>query len=157
MRVLRTFLIILPFVFVSCRTESQYDPVTIFDPNRDPYQDLQHATIEAQRTERYILLDVGGEWCIWCKKLDTFFNENADIKTFLQANYVAMKVNYSPENKNEKFLAQFPKIAGYPHFFVLNEQGQLIHSQETGSLESGDHHDRDKVLAFLKKWIPSRE
>jgi hypothetical protein len=63
-----------------------------------------------------------------------------------------VKVNFSEENKNEKVLSRYPKIEGYPHIFVLEKNGKLLHSQDTGLLESGDHHDHDKVLAFLKKW-----
>ena len=63
-----------------------------------------------------------------------------------------MKVNYSKENKNEEVLSQYPRIAGYPHLFVLDSDGKLLHSQDTGELESGDHHDRDKVFNFLKEW-----
>jgi hypothetical protein len=67
-----------------------------------------------------------------------------------------VKINYSPENKNQKVLRQFPKIPGYPHFFVLDGNGKLLHSQNTGELESGKHHDREKVFAFLRKWaLPS--
>ncbi len=70
-------------------------------------------------------------------------------------NFVVVKVNYSKENKNEQFLSQFPKIPGYPHLFVLESSGKLLQSQSSGELESGDHHDHDKILAFLKKWAPN--
>jgi len=157
MRIFTTNFSLIFIFLISCSSEPQYQPVTHFNPNRDVHLDLLNAIKEAQRSERHILLDVGGDWCVWCKKLDRFFNENSDINKFMHANYVVMKVNYSPENKNENFLSQYPKISGYPHFFVLNQNGQLIHSQETGSLESGDKHDRDEVFAFLKKWTIARD
>ncbi len=74
----------------------------------------------------------------------------------MHQNYVVLKINYSKENKNAAFLAQFPKIAGYPHLFVLNTKGKLLHSQNTGDLESGKQHDREKVFAFLKQWAPEK-
>jgi hypothetical protein len=43
-------------------------------------------------------------------------------------------------------------VSGYPHLFVLESDGSLVHSQETGALEKGKGHDPDKVMAFLKKW-----
>lgn len=39
---------------------------------------------------------------------------------------------------------------------IIDSKGKLLHSQDTGALESGDHHDRDKVLTFLKKWAPKK-
>jgi thioredoxin-related protein len=128
-----------------------------FDPKRDSEKDLQDAVALAGKTQQRILLDVGGEWCIWCHKLDKFFQDNNDVSKFLQENYIVVKVNYSKENKNEKFLSKYPQVKGYPHLFVLESNGKLLHSQDTGDLESGDHHDHDKVLTFLKKWAPKKD
>ena len=74
----------------------------------------------------------------------------------MQKHFIVVKVNYSKENKNEKFLSKFPAVAGYPHLYVLSSRGKLLRSQDTGALESGDHHDHDKVFAFLKKWAPKK-
>ena len=128
-----------------------------FDPKRDSEKDLQDAVALATKTNQYILLDVGGEWCSWCHKLDKFFQENRDVSDFLYSKFIVVKVNYSKENKNEKFLSKYPEVQGYPHLFVLNSKGKLLHSQETGALESGDHHDHDKVFNFLKKWAPKMD
>ncbi len=128
-----------------------------FDPARDSEKDLQAAVAVASKEGKNILLDVGGEWCIWCHKLDKFFQDNKDVSEFLHANFVVVKVNYSKENKNEKFLSKYPQVKGYPHLFVLDSKGKLLHSQDTGALESGDHHDHDKVFTFLKKWAPKMD
>jgi thioredoxin-related protein len=125
-----------------------------FDPSRDAEKDIQNAVTLARETGKRIILDVGGEWCSWCHKLDKFFEDNKDVDEFLHKNYVVVKINFSQENKNEKVLSQYPQIEGYPHLFVLDKGGKLLRSQDTGLLESGDHHDRDKVFAFLKKWAP---
>lgn len=123
-----------------------------FDPSRNPFNDLKQAVKKAKRTKKQILLDVGGEWCIWCHKLDDFFDTNQDVTNFLNQHYIVLKINYSNENKNEKFLSQYPKIPGYPHFFVLDSKGEFLHSQDTGVLEKDGAHDKAKVLSFLKEW-----
>lgn len=132
-------------------------PAEKFDPNSDAVKDIQQAIVEASHSGKRILLDVGGEWCIWCRRLDSFFVEQKDVAKFLHENYVVVKVNFSKENENEKVLSRYPKIEGYPHLFVLNSDGKFLHSQDTGALESGKHHDHDKVLAFLKRWAPGRK
>ena len=131
-----------------------YVPVTVFDPARDAAADIGAALAEARRTGKRVLVDVGGDWCIWCKRLDRFFEEQKDVAAYLHANYVTVKVNYSKENRNEAVLSRYPKVAGYPHLFVLDTTGVLLRSQDTGALESGKAHDREKVLAFLKAWAP---
>lgn len=126
-----------------------------FDPKRDAATDIREAVAKAKRTGKRVLLDVGGEWCIWCHRLDTLFMTHPELTGFLHRNYVVVKVNYSKENKNEAVLSHYPKIPGYPHLFVLENDGRLLRSLDTGELESGKGHDPAKVMAFLKKWAPS--
>jgi thiol:disulfide interchange protein len=127
-----------------------------YNPNADPAADLQRAVAIARQSKRNILLDIGGEWCIWCHRLDSLFEQNPDLSEFLLKNYVPMKVNVGPKNENKEFLSQFPKIEGYPHLFVLDSNGKLIHSQDTGDLEEGKHHSPAKVMEFLKQWVPTK-
>jgi len=155
-----TILIILGLTFSAAiarqdtAKQSKYVPVERFDPKRDAAQDIREAIIEAKSSGRRILLDVGGEWCIWCRRLDTLFMQNQDLADFMHKNYVVVKINFSKDNENEKVLSRYPKIKGYPHIFVLGSNGKLLHSQDTGLLESGKHHDPGKVRDFLAKWAP---
>ncbi len=59
-----------------------------FDPKRDSEKDLQDAVALAAKTNKHILLDVGGEWCSWCHKLDKFFQDNKDVSEFLHNNFL---------------------------------------------------------------------
>lgn len=136
--------------------QANYQPMAEFNPGSNPSADLQNAVAEAQKMNKNIILDVGGEWCIWCHRIDAFIQGHEEIKKFLHDNYVIMKVNYSPENKNEDFLSKYPKISGYPHLFVLNKDGNLLHSQDTGKLEQGKDYNPEKFMAFLEEWIPSK-
>lgn len=134
-----------------------WTPLEKFDPQRNAARDIQLAIAEAKRSGRRVLLDVGGEWCIWCHRLDTLFMKNPDLSDYLHKNFVVVKVNYSKENTNEALLSKYPKIPGYPHLFVLDEKGLLLCSQDTGELEEGKGHSREKVLAFLKRWSPAKK
>ena len=49
-------------------------------------------------------------------------------------------------------VSRWPGIRGYPHLFVLDASGALVHSQDTGVLESGNGYDKARVLAFLTRW-----
>jgi len=130
------------------------DSLPKFDPTRDPNEDLKVAVEAAKNTNKRIILDVGGEWCIWCHRIDAFIQNTDEIKSLLEENFIVLKINYSKENKNEKFLSQYPQVAGYPHFYVLDEGGKLLHSQNTGELEKDKDYDKDKFIAFLNKWKP---
>ncbi|NUN07765.1 MAG: thioredoxin family protein [Ignavibacteriaceae bacterium] len=123
-----------------------------FDPTRDPFVDLKQAVAEAKKENKNILLDVGGEWCIWCHRIDEFITNDKEIKEGFESAFVILKVNFSKENKNEKFLSQYPKIPGYPHFFILDKNGKFLESQDTGELESGKSYSKQKFLEFVNKW-----
>ena len=134
----------------------KYIPVSKYDPKRDPAVDIQDATGEAQRTNRRILLEVGGEWCSWCHTLDRFFDANTDLLALREKNFVTVKINFSEENGNKEVLSRYGEISGYPHIFVLDSDGKLLQSQGTGVLESGKSYDLEKLTAFITKWAPSR-
>jgi len=128
-----------------------------FDPARNAQKDIQDAIVLAKKSNKRIFLDIGGEWCIWCHRFDSLFIRNNDLDNYLSEHYVVVKVNVSKENENKVVLSKFPKIAGYPHIFILNKKGKLLHSQDTGELEYPQGypykgHDKTKVFAFLKKW-----
>jgi len=125
-----------------------------FDPSRNADQDIQNAIAEAKRTHKRIILDVGGEWCGWCHALDRYFAEHAELRAYREKNYVWLKINYSPENPNKEVLSRYPAIKGYPHLFVLDEDGKLIQSQDTSPLEEGKSYNLDRMFGFLKKWAP---
>lgn len=123
-----------------------------FNPQADPAKDLEAAIASAKESGKYILLDVGGEWCIWCKRLDIYLYDNAELNKMMKDAFEVVKVNYSQENKNEAFLSNYPKIPGYPHFFILDKNGKFVQSQDTGVLESGGTYSLRKLIAFLTIW-----
>lgn len=125
-----------------------------YDPVRDANKDIAEAVKEAQRTHRNVLLEIGGKWCVWCGYLDKFFTENPSLLKYRQENYVMVKINFSPENKNEAVISKYGKVPGYPHFFVLDSTGKLLHSQDTSKLEQGRGYNLGAVATFLKEWAP---
>lgn len=129
--------------------------VSDYDEAADPAVHLEAAVRRAEAEGKRILLQVGGEWCGWCKLLDQFIRDHDAITQKLETGFLIMKVNWSRENKNEDFLGQYPGIHGYPHLYVLEEDGTFLHSQDTVELEEGRSYNQDAILAFLDKWMPS--
>lgn len=150
----KSWLLFIVFLFAVNLFAQTEKKEKLFDPSRDPFEDLKVTVEEAGRSNKRIILDVGGDWCVWCHRIDAFMNSSEEIKSLLEMNYLILKVNFSKENKNEKFLSQFPAIEGYPHFFVLEKDGVLLHSQNTGELEKDKDYSKEKFITFLNKWKP---
>lgn len=125
-----------------------------FDPKRSPELDLVAAIKTASRSRKRIILDVGGEWCPWCVYMDKFFFENKQLAKLRDDNFIWVKVNFSDENENSKFLSAFPEFPAFPHLFVLDESGELLHSQDTSPLESAKGYDLERFTQFLTAWAP---
>lgn len=146
---------LLVFLLLTLSVVAQgYEPVRNYDPNRNGASDLAAAQSEARRSNRNVLIEVGGQWCIWCHFLDKFFETHEEIKDLRDQYYVTVPINYSKENKNKKLLSRFPEVAGFPHLYVLDGDGKLIQSQDTSELEQGEGYNPEKMKEFLLKWAP---
>ena len=126
-------LVLVAMLVAGMATARAQDLASRFDPARDAARDVATAAATAKAQGKRVLVDVGGEWCSWCHILDRFVAENGDVRGLVDAGYVWVKVNWSKENKNEALLSRWPKIDGYPHLFVLDGDGKLLHSQNTGA------------------------
>jgi hypothetical protein len=125
-----------------------------YDPQRDPAKDLNAASEEAKRSNKNILVVVGGECCSGCHTPERFFQEHSDLEALLDKNYVAMRVSMSQENPNRAFLSRFPYIRGCPHIFILDARGKLVHSQPTNVLEDNRSYNSNRFQEFLKRFAP---
>jgi thiol:disulfide interchange protein len=131
--------------------------VNIYDPSRNPAEDLKQAILIAQSQKKRIMLELGGDWCIWCKYMDEFYAAHRDLLQLRADNYILVKVNVSDQNMNEGFLSQFPAAAGYPHIYILDSDGTFLHSQDTVELEDGGQsYVLEVFMAFLQKWVPPK-
>ena len=75
---------------------------------------------------------------------------NDDLRTLRDRHYVWLRgALVEGAARTTALLARFPRIDGYPHLFVVDADGRLVHSQDTGLLEAGRSYDLGKFRAFL--------
>jgi len=134
----------------------QTNKVSIYNPQADAQADIKTAVKQAVSEHKHVLIQVGGNWCKWCIKMDQLFHSIPTVDSLLKADYILLHVNYSKENKNLAVLQElgFPQRFGFPVLLILDQTGKRIHTQDTGLLESGEGYDADKVIGFLKNWAP---
>lgn len=129
-----------------------------------PYNDKENAEAkiaelvkQAQAENKNIILQAGGNWCIWCLRFNQFVQTTLELKNIIDENYLYYHLNYSPENKNEKVFAKYDNPGakfGYPVFIVLDKNGKMIHTQDSAVLEEGKGYSTEKVKAFFQEWAP---
>ncbi len=123
-----------------------------YDIKQDAFKDGAAAVKLATETNRRILIELGGNWCTWCHRMDEFFDKNPDVKQKLHETFVMLKINVSNENDNAEFLKAFPKPLGYPHMYVSESNGSVLWSQDTAEFLKNGQYTRESFLAFFERW-----
>ena len=124
----------------------------VYDDQRDPFADANAALALARSTNRNVLIEIGGNWCTWCHKMDAFLLKNPDIYNSLHSKYVLLKINVSDSNENEAFMKSLPPVLGYPHMYVSTGAGKMLLSKDTAELQDENGYSEEYWLTFLEKW-----
>ena len=117
---------------------------------------MDSAIAVAQNEGKYVLCQVGGNWCPWCLRFAQFAQTNEQVSKVIARSFVYIHVNYSKENKNPEVMLRLgnPARFGFPVFVILDERGDVIHIQNSEYLEAGQGYSEEKVLKFLQNWTP---
>ncbi|HCM48584.1 MAG TPA: thioredoxin family protein [Colwellia sp.] len=124
----------------------------IYDEQRDPFKDATAAIGLAKKTNRQVLIEIGGNWCSWCHKMDSFLAKNPDVYKALHSQYVLLKISVSDSNENNDFMKSLPPVLGYPHMYVSTAQGKIILSKDTAELLDDNDYSKSQWLNFLSDW-----
>jgi len=129
----------------------------LYDPALDGMKQIQAAVADAKSSGKHVMIQYGGNWCSWCIRFDAFSKADTAISKVIADNFIPVKLNYSPENKNEasnEFLGN-PARFGFPVFIIINGKGDVLHIQDSALLEEGQGYSQKKVLGFLRNWTAS--
>jgi len=127
-----------------------------YNPEADAQKDIDGLLQLAKKEKKNIVIQAGGNWCVWCLRFNDYIHKTASVDKLLKSRFLYYHLNYSKENKNEavfqKYAPEGSKL-GYPFFIILDKNGKTLHVQESGSLEKGKSYDEEKVLKFFNTWV----
>ncbi len=159
----------MAFVALSLNAQSskaQTGLKKVYDENINQLEQIDKAVAKAKKEGKFVICQLGGNWCPWCLKFADFITKDAEISKFISDNYVYIHVNYNPRMAKSKDEAVAKRAAalmkrldnagrfGYPVFIVLDKNGKIIHIQDSGYLEEGEGYNKEKVMRFFKNWTP---
>lgn len=135
----------------------------LYDENADAKEQIAAALARAQKENKRVLVQWGGNWCHWCTKLHTTMTTDAKIKRTVLYEYEVVHIDAGrptddePKGKNIGYAASLgANIDGFPYLTILASDGTPVTHQETGSLEVVDEtgknlqkHDATRVNEFL--------
>ena len=137
----------------------------VYNEDINPIEQIEQAVVKAKSEGKFVVCQVGGNWCPWCLRFADFITNDTTISKVINDNFVYIHVNYNPRKSEGEAKAQLAKVMlrrlnnparfGFPVFVVLDESGRVIHTQDSSFLEEGEGYDKEKVLRFFKNWIPA--
>ncbi|HLV23899.1 MAG TPA: thioredoxin family protein [Moheibacter sp.] len=148
------FSFLMVFIFQNLNAQEKFN---LYHPEADAKKDIENATAKAQQENKHVFIQIGGNWCGWCKLFNDLTTTDEELKNYIAENYEVVHLNYSKENENLDVLAtlEFPQRFGFPVFVILDGNGKRIHTQSSGYLEEGKGHSKKKVMEFLQQWSPT--
>ena len=138
----------------------------VYDEEINQLEQIDKAVAQAKREGKFVICQLGGNWCPWCLKFADYISKDSDITKIINDNFVYIHVNYNPRMAKSKDEAVAKRAAalmkrldnagrfGYPVFIVLDKNGKIIHIQDSSFLEEGEGYNKEKVLRFFKNWTP---
>ena len=131
----------------------------VYDESIDPFTQIDEAVKVAKETDRFVVCQLGGNWCSWCVLFTKFIRENPDIDKIVNDNFVYIHVNFKSrrDELSQKVSRRLGNAGrfGFPVLVVLNTDGSVLRIQNSSYLEEGKGYDRGKVLDFFKQWTPA--
>jgi thioredoxin-related protein len=145
-------------------TDAQTALKKVYDENINPLEQIDQAIAKAKKDGRFVVCQVGGNWCPWCLRFADFITNDTVISKVVDENFVYIHVNYNPRQSEgaekvrqaKAMLKRLnnPARFGFPVFVVLDEKGRVLHIQDSSFLEEGNGYNQEKVLRFFKSWTP---
>jgi len=133
---------------------SAQQAITIYNPDADAKAEVEAAVAKAAAEGKHVFLQIGGNWCSWCVRFHKTVTENTKLDSIQHVNYEVVKVNYSKENDNHELLASlgYPQRFGFPVFVILDEKGNVIHTEDSWYLEQDKGYNPEKVERLFLMW-----
>jgi thioredoxin-related protein len=150
-------LLMISAFLIFARVANAQEPKKLYDPSLDGMKQIREAVDKASAQGKFVLVQYGGNWCSWCRKFDAFCKADSSISNIINANYIPVKLNYDPTNKNDEanlYLGN-PARFGFPVFIIVDGKGKVMHIQDSSLLEEGPGYSKQKVTGFFSQWTPA--
>lgn len=161
----RLIITIIASAVMFLTADAQSNLKKVYDENVDPMTQIDQAIAKADKEGKFVICQVGGNWCRWCLMFADFISKDSEIMDVINKNFVYIHVNYNPrersdEAKMKKAEAMLKRLGnpsrfGYPVFVVLDQDGKVLHIQDSSFLEEGNGYNKTKVMRFFSNWTPS--
>ena len=160
----RVISIAFMLAFVLMMAHAQGGLKRVYNESIDPMAQIDEAVAKAKADGKFVVCQVGGNWCPWCLRFADFVEKDTAVNKVVNDNFEYIHVNYNRRQtagaeavkKAEQLMNRLGNCErfGFPVFVVLDENGSILHIQDSSFLEEGKGYSEEKVLRFFKNWTP---
>ena len=145
---------------MTANAQEQTSLKKVYNEDINPMEQIDQAIVQARNEGKFVICQVGGNWCPWCLRFADFVTNDSTINSVIEQNYVYIHVNYHPRKAGEvgeALMKRFNNAGrfGFPVFVVLDEQGNVLHIQDSVYLEEGKGYNHERTLRFFQNWTPT--
>ena len=128
-----------------------YEP---YDENADALDSISKALKIAELENKYVLLQMGGNWCPDCRTLGEYFSR-PDIKEWLDDRAILVSVDVGEWNRNLDIVEEYgnPISEGIPALVLLNSENEVIFATLAGELASARSMSKNDLIVWLQNKI----
>lgn len=120
----------------------------------DGHGPVARAVAQSRSDHRTVVVMFGGNWCIWCRRLDFALTNDPVLAPIVRDHYRFVHVDSRANHALDEEMGH-PTSHGVPVLVVLDDDGHPRFTQDTGLLELGEGHSRTRVEAFLRRFVPA--
>lgn len=159
-------ILVIALALMAAISSAQTGLKRVYDETVNPMEQIDKALagLKASGEKKFVVCQVGGNWCPWCLRFADFIGRDSDITKVINDNFVYLHVNYNPRKSGGEEQANAakalmrrlgnPQRFGFPVFVVLDSDGNALHIQDSSFLEEGNGYNKQKVLRFFNNWTP---
>jgi thiol:disulfide interchange protein len=86
------------------------------------HKDFDSALVEAKEQQKFVLVDVYTDWCVYCKKLDKEVYTDPAVKKYLSEHFIVVKANAEDKGQGEAFCSKFDAFGAYPTLLFFDSK-----------------------------------
>ena len=125
-----------------------------YDENANAGEQISDALEKAKLKNRYVLLQMGGNWCPDCRTLGEYFSR-PDIKEWLDERVILVSVDVGEWDRNLDIVEEYenPISEGIPALVLLNSNNEVMFATLAGELASARSMSKNDLIDWLNKKI----
>lgn len=122
-----------------------------FESNAEHGQAVLAALSESERLGRKILVEYGGDWCKWSRRMEAALG-SPTLSALINEKFIFLRCYVGPDGSWDSSSIELPPMSSVPYFSLVSSDGRVIANQATERFELLWFYRKKSILQFLRRW-----